>query len=283
MSEYEITEAFTRLGSTVRSLDSDLEDATKAIAELRGQMSDCARTVRRLTGRVTWLENRLRASDAELADFDSVDGDLHRLAATAERGRLASARLLPAADRKRCETLVAQLELAMREHRDAAAQMMTLASTLQTGTPDQHAPVAGTVPLVQGRLEAARTAIASVRSDAAAAQDRLDEDDALYASLLDRIEAGLSAHTALTIRTRTTVVEAVRDGLLPPAWFAAALGYAPGPDAAAWYQAAADVLAYRVAYGIADAELPLGLEPEGDAPEHRRTEYARLLGLLREI
>jgi hypothetical protein len=278
--EYEIEQ----LSGVSRRLDGDLDDAVTAIEALRGQVADSARAVRRLTGRVVWLENRLRAADdAPTADFDTVDGDLRRLAATAERGRIAAARLLPAAERKRDETLVARLELGMREHRDAAAQMMTLAAQLQTGTPDQHAPLAGTVPLVAGRLESARSAIGAVRKDAAGALERLEEDDALAERLSDVIGAGISAQTALTIRTRTLVVDAVRDGRLPPAWFAAALGYGPGPDAATWYQAAADVLAYRVTYGIADGELPLGPEPGADAPEHRRAEHARLLGILRDI
>ncbi len=284
----ELSTTVTDLESFKSGAEQQLDDLGGDVRELELDMQSVLRAVRRLAGRVGWLEQRLVASGAaELVDLDAVDGDLRRLAAAAESGREAEAGLMPSAHRAAREQLVARFETAKRQ-RDAAQQLVLESSGHLANLPvtaGQHRDAAEGFTTVGGRLKAAQRTVGELSASAGDAARALAEDDAARARVEERITAGRDAATALATRLRTRLIEVVgREDALLPGWFSLELGSGPGSaDVAQWAALGARVLAYRITYGITDRQRALGAGPGAGAPEWRRQEHLALRQALDDL
>lgn len=96
-----------------------------------------------------------------------------------------------------------------------------------------------------------------LKAGAAAAQQRLEADDARRRQYGPAIAARDTAWSTLRTRLRTTIATAIeRDELLPP-WFLNHVGPTPpGEKQQHWWDTATDVLAYRITYQVNDSSEP---------------------------
>jgi hypothetical protein len=98
------------------------------------------------------------------------------------------------------------------------------------------------------------------------------------------IAAGERAWEALQAALRVRVADAVGEGALLPAWFTSVLGpIPPAEDTRSWMEAATDLLAYRVTYGVDDPASALGPEPAVEASARRRAWHQQLRRRLRDL
>jgi hypothetical protein len=86
----------------------------------------------------------------------------------------------------------------------------------------------------------------------------LADDDRRRAASLELIQAEEEAREVLRRKLRDRISEALVQRRLLPVWLTAELGYGPKGDAAAWLDIGADVLMYRIVYGVRDPVVALG-------------------------
>ena len=94
--------------------------------------------------------------------------------------------------------------------------------------------------------------------------DELKADDAAAAEMIDVLDAGVAAHRRLAAKVRARLIDEVERGSVLPAWFLRAFGPTPptrAPDPDLWYGLAAEVLAYRIIYGVRADDTALGARP----------------------
>ncbi|HWG28501.1 hypothetical protein [Actinospica sp.] len=255
------------------------------------------RTLRRLTARVAWLEERLSESGAlPAADLDSTDEETHELAAAVLAGCDAEERLLAQRERAAFQAAVewyARLERQRDEAERAVLEIGAAAGSTARTDPLHVKRLAG-FAAVERRLAEASDAAEGYASTARTARTRLAADAALRAELAELIDAGGEAGLSLAVRLRDRLAAELGRGTLLPAWFTGELG--PGPSEAVpgmprpaisaapgWFEVAVAALAYRTVYGVDDASTLLGTEPGPGAPKHRRVAHRRLRGWLARL
>lgn len=277
----------TNLTNLAAELSAEQQERTWQFDQMREAAQDAqrdlaglARSSRRLAARVRWLEQRLRAdSEVPQADLDQHDPELLDLAGAVLAGRNAEEGLLGGPELESVQHIVdsfARLEL---ERDQAMADMLAVSAALESTRRDdpERAREVARFGAAEQRLAFSRAAVDENVHFARAARDRLAQNDERRTALAPVIDAGLQAQDALETGLRNQLSATVAGGALPPTWFTADLGPAPTTGAeSAWLAAAADALAYRLVYGIADSSSVLGPRPGESEPKHQAGEYDRL-------
>lgn len=257
------------------------------------------RTLRRLTARVAWLENRLAESGTlPSADLDSTDEETRRLAATILAGCDAEERLLVERDRAAFRAAVEWFKRLERERDEAAREMLEIgaAAGSTARTDPEHVRQVARFADAEQRLAAAEDAVDGYAPTARTARGRLTADDALREELAETVDAGGEAGLLLAVRLRDRLAAEVSRGTLLPGWFTSEFGPEPSgagdglsartaarSGAPGWFEVAVAALAYRTVYAIDDASALLGAEPGPGTPKHQRVAHRRLRGWLARL
>lgn len=249
---------------------------------------EVVRTLRRLTARVDWLEQRFRETgDLPTADLALDGGRLDDLAEAVFAGRDAQECLLDAGARARLTADLDEFARLELERDEAAEHVMTIGKVLQATRRDDplHLSHAERFASAERRLTAATGAVARRQASARASAARLVDDDERTTSLAPMIDAGRRADADMAALLRDAVQAEVERHALMPSWFADALGHAPGwvVSGAEWLEVAALVLAYRVVYEVSDEQEALGVEPVVGPRRHQFDEFQRLRGVLKGL
>lgn len=264
-----------------------------------GPTSDVVRTLRRLTARVGWLEDRLRESGTvPSADLDSADEAMRDLAAAVSAGCDAEERLLGERDRAAYDAALDWFSRLERERDEATNEMLEISAALgsTSRTDPVHVRQLAKFADAERRLAGAEEAVDAYGSTAQSAYNRLATDKELREELAATIEAGGDASSALVVRLRTRLATELGRGALMPAWFSGELGPGPGQardavgvrqsaefSAPSWFEVAIAALAYRAVYEVDDATSLLGAEPAAGMPRHRAAAYRRLRSWLARL
>lgn len=278
-------------------IDQPPHDAVPSpVAELP---SSVLKTLRRLTARVAWLEDRLRESDAvPSADLDSTDDEARELAVRITAGCDAEERLLAERDRAIFQTAVERFDQLERQRDEAGREMLEIGAAVGSTarTDPAHVRELARFTAAERRLAEAGDAVDGYASTARSAHALLATDAALRAEMAETIEAGAEASLELAVRLRDRLADELGRGALLPGWFTGELG--PGPScsgenlgarefarsaAPGWFEVAVAALAYRTVYGVDDTSSLLGIEPGPSAPKHRRVAHGRLRGWLTRL
>jgi hypothetical protein len=262
-----------QLHNTVSTIESDLESLTKQLAKI--------------ADRTAWMERHIRANGtARVADFDTHPTSLRELTTAVRRGQSLAAQLL---DEQTRVSLERTLEQATKRHAKLEELTATaleankvLVSTPYDTSEHQAAAAQFRTAFVERKKLAVTHSEKAVEVDTA--RRKLAAANKLRDTHAPDIEAGKTAKRVLRTRMRTTVVEAIGDGALPPVWFSTALGVAAPHDGTdTWLDLATDVLAHRALYNITDPVLALGPEPNTSASTAERTAYRRLTHQLQNL
>ena len=257
------------------------------------------RTLRRLTARVAWLEDRLCESGAlPSADLDSSDEETRTLAATVLAGCDAEERLLVERDRAAFRAAVEWFDRLKRERDEADRELLGIgaAAGSTARTDPAHVRELARFTAAEQRFAEAGDAVDGYAPTARTARGRLAADEALREELAETIDAGGEAGLILAVRLRDRLAAELSRGTLLPGWFTGELGPGPsgtgdglgaravaGSAAPGWFEVAVAALAYRTVYGVDDAGSLLGAEPGPSAPKHRRVAHRRLRGWLARL
>lgn len=249
---------------------------------------EVVRTLRRLTARVDWLEQRFRESgDLPTAALDLGGQDLDDLAEAVFAGRDAQECLLDAGVRERLAADLDEFARLELERDEAAENVMTIGKVLQATRRDDplHLSHAERFSAAERRLAVATEVVRGRQAAARSSAARLVDDDERGTALAPLIEAGRRADADLATLLRDLVQAEVERHALMPAWFADALGHAPGwaVSGSEWLEVAALVLAYRVVYEVSDGQEALGAEPAAGPRKHQFDEFQRLRGVLKGL
>lgn len=245
----------------------------------QGTATDMVRTVRRLTARVEWLEEQLRASGTiPVADLDSADDALLDLADAVLNGRDAEEKLLEPSARAALQAAVDRFARLEQDREQATGEVLAISAAVESSarTDPVHVHHLSRFATAEQQLAVATAAVADHAPSARASKKRLAEDDEMRAALAETIAAGIKAEAALNTRLRTRIAGEASRGALMPSWFSAALGPAPARAAAVWFDLAVRSLAYRFIYDVTDTGSLLGPEPAAAAPKHQRSSHDRL-------
>ncbi|MDQ1290111.1 MAG: hypothetical protein QG622_3677 [Actinomycetota bacterium] len=281
-----IVEAINQLDEDVERLVTERGETGAALGRHERDLRELTATVKRLSAQVTWIEQHIRSSGtAQVLDLDHVEEELGALAATADAGHRAADQLLSTFER-------AALEASVTDHRDAAARSraavrslldscVRLVATVQ-GDPEHRQARSDYLAARGARAEALRE-VDLLAPDAEEARERLSADDTERARLAPTVTAGERADVELLTRLRTKLTAAVGEGALLPAWLTEPLGpRPPAGESRRWMDVAAGIMAYRITYGVDDAEDPLGDLPES-VGGYRRRWHADLGRGIREL
>lgn len=282
---------------TVEPMDPTLPlDSADLVGGAPGQPPNLARTLRRLTARVAWLEERLcEAGTLAPADLDRVDAETAQLAAAVLAGSDAEERLLAQRERAAFQAAVEWYDQLERERDEATRELLAIgaAAGSTARTDPVHVRQVARFAAAEQRLAEASDAAEGYASTARNARGRLAADEALRAELAETIDLGVEAASSLAGRLRDRLAAELSRGTLLPTWFTGELGpgparpsASPGPaghGGAGWLEVAVAALAYRTVYGVDDASTLLGPEPGPTAPQHRRVAHRRLRSWLARV
>jgi chromosome segregation ATPase len=301
-----------RVSNPVSRLADQVSTVEIEISSLSGQVDDVTRDVRRLLdeeavheeqleehgqrlrtlgedietlrARSQWLEQHLRAADpARTANLDQVTQDVRKLAATAEKGQAAQARIMSDTERSVVASTVRAHAAAVKELAQAVDQILTASTVLaetRIGSNDHQAARSSFLYATATRSRA-RNTIAALTQDARAGVTRLAADDVERAQTAATIQSGQRARAELMTRLRTRLAEAVGQALFLPVWLTRAMGLTPPASGAErWLDVASEIWAYRVTYRVTDPVSALGSLPAG-ASSWRRAWHHRLQSDIR--
>jgi hypothetical protein len=208
------------------------------------------------------------------------------VAAVASAGLNARTHLMSAEERSGLQAVVAEHAAVSREQVGRLEEALAASRTIaEVGPADEaHEAAVTTFRTAAKAWEAAWARTADLADRAEDAQQRLAEDDRRRIRQADVIAAGERAWEALQAALRVRVADAVGEGALLPAWFTSVLGpIPPAEDTRSWMEAATDLLAYRVTYGVDDPASALGPEPAVEASARRRAWHQQLRRRLRDL
>jgi hypothetical protein len=281
-----LVQAVARIDDEVDRLQAERTETGSALSRHDQQLRELSAAVRRLSTQVSWIEQHIRSSGAaQSVILDRPDPELDALAASAESGRRAWEGLLSTFARTSLETTVATHRDAVAQHRAAVGELLETCATLAETDPDEPADVQARTVYRHARasLISAEQRIAEVSHHAQAGRATLAEDDRVRERTRSTIADGEQAQARLLTRVRTRLATAVGEGALLPPWLTTPLGPMPPADVAQrWMDVAAGLIAYRITYGVDDAENALGQLPE-PAPDHRRRWHEDLRRGVREL
>lgn len=259
-----------------------------ALASTERDTAELARTTRRLTARVGWLEDRLRASGTiPVADLEAISPESKDLAETVLAGRDAEESLLDPAELATLATTVDSFARLGEERDQAAEDVLNISADLESSsrTDPTHAHQLARFGAAEQRLAFATKAVADNLRFARSAQARLALDTESRAELTPTITVGQEAQEALEAELRTRLTDEVARGALLPPWFSTDLGPEPLDEASAttWLTTAANALTHRLVYTVTHPQSLLGPPPTPADPKHRVTDHARLTADLNDL
>ncbi|WP_331723980.1 hypothetical protein [Streptomyces sp. NBC_00005] len=281
----EVDSLRSKLGQ-VEDLDYELRDIRDDIARLqsevgelgddvRSDISDTDRALKRLTGRVQALEAHFRASEgAPVADFDTIGADWRQLAQIADRGRRVRAGLLSDAQREAHQSAIRVYQHALEErdvHRGRVIEACGILATTPLTIP-AHAQAGAEFGQSRTLADSHDQRAKRLTAGAQKAQAELAQDDVLRQAKASLIDKGARAERKLHGVLHGRLADSIRGRALLPVWFVTVLG--PVPPAAKtqeWTDLAIQVLAYRITYDVTDQVVALGPEPDEYVP--RRTPW----------
>lgn len=283
---FDLEQADEALQERVQELEGDrdamrreLSELAETIEEHEGTGDEHADLIDELQERVTWLEGVVAAAGlVSVADFDTFTDEDARLAKVARLGHEAALKLLTDHERAMRKATIEHLARRQSDYQAALTKASAAALTLgEIGLDDpQHAEV-------RAAYRAARKALPAPVTDherrrAADAAEELAGDDIARQELGGVVRRGETAARDLLTRTRTRVVEALGRSLMMPPWFAANVGRtAPRANPDRWITLAAEVLIYRLTYGLMDDQVrPLGPRPNAERDPSRQAFHGRL-------
>jgi hypothetical protein len=251
---------------TERALSEvDLDEMDSDLREAGSSISDLAKQVDTLKAQVAWLTRIVvHAGLAPAADLAFTASD-RTLAAAVARGREARERMLSASERSGRELLVQESEQVAAANAAAVERAVTATKAMAETHRSDPAHTAASQALTQAQREIDRTAARhkQIAQDAAGYARELAADAALDEETKAVRAKGRAAHGQLTTRLRKRVADEVERGAVMPDWFAAAFGpTAPEKDPGRWYDAAAEVLVYRLVYNIEQQDSAIGPAPK---------------------
>ncbi|MGC5041038.1 hypothetical protein ACLQ2C_36485 [Streptomyces sp. DT73] len=269
--------------SDLRRIEDDLGTLRNELTELdddvRGDIHDTDRALKRLTGRIQILEaHLLAAGGAPRADLDTIDPEWRKLARTADHGWRIRSDQLPQHHRDVHRAKIRAHEDAVGErdaHRDKAIEAAGVLA-MQPRTSRQFKQAVMDFSASHSLAEKHHQRAQKLAGPAQAAQTALDQDDSVRQANASLIEQGDKAERKLNWLLRGRLADAIRDRALLPMWFVTVLGpVPPAHKTQEWMDHATQVLAYRVTYGVTDQAVALGATPDKYVP--RRTEWRREL------
>jgi hypothetical protein len=276
-------------------IDGHIEQLRRTLRTVEGRsaaaddaMRELGAVVKRLDARVEWLERNIRLNDAGavVVELDEVPPDLVHFAEIAEAGHVARSHLMSAAVRSGLESAVEAHADAVRGQAQQLAVALAASRTLADTDPgdEPHVEAIGEFRRSVAGMAAAGDQARALAREAVEASERLHTDDELRAAHAEVIAQGDRAWARLVQGLRSIVADAVGEGALLPAWFTTVLGpIPPAEDTRAWMDAATQLLAYRVTYGVTDPIVPLGFEPGEQHTGRRRAWHQQLKRQLREL
>jgi hypothetical protein len=257
----EAERARAEMAAQVETLEEQARDTEEANEATAAELAEIRQQLRNLTGRLRWLEHHVTTAEGlEPADLGAMPA-APQLATRIKQGDRARAALLADTERQQLSGQVAhyeQLRQLQLRHRDEALGYSEIIAATAPGDADRG-DAADRFATARDQHKTFAAKARQQKSAADAARARLLADDRRRGELGPAITDGENAQSALRTEARVVVSGAVERRALLPVWFTTALGYEPPPSGAGlWLEAAAGLLAYRVAYGISDAVTALG-------------------------
>lgn len=245
-------------------------------------------TLEQLENRVTALERLAWGGRDETVPLDDCDPELRRLAAIAETGQELTARLAGPEIRAACERAIATWDDWHRRNRELLGVALTASHTIAITSADQRGRAHAVVAFREAGNELARLAAQrqGYLNAATHARRQLDQDQQVRDQHEREIEAGHEAWVTLLARLRMRSASALERGEPVPSWLVLAIGPPTVGASARWRDLAADLLAYRITYGVLGGREPLGAAPTSDDSTRRRrwhTELTRRLQSWHEV
>jgi hypothetical protein len=275
-----------RLDTELDRFRSQAAELARRVAGYEARLRDTTRRMDRLEPRLEWLERtgRIR-SGAHEVDLDHPDDTVLSLREAVSTGRRTADDLLGEQDRERAAAEVERHQQAWHAAHDRVADATAAAGTLATAPGADDPRPAGEYRRAlrefaqqQARLRDAAAEEQRLREPARLAQQRLDRDTRARASTAALSAAAEAAGERLREIAEHRVEEACSTGAVPPLWFWETFYPGPRPrPSGSWERLAADVLAYRLAWGVR-APSPLGDGPRGEEASGGRLEEYRALG-----
>ena len=207
-----------------------------------------------------------RAGLAPQADLDVVDPQDAALIAQVMRGREARNQLISNAERAAKLAMLSESAHANLDRLDTVATAVEAAKAVGRTRPRDTDYKQAAADLLEAReaVERANALCMRLTVQATRSADELKADDATAAEMIDVLDAGVAAHRRLAAKVRARLIDEVERGSVLPAWFLRAFGPTPptrSPDPDLWYSLAAEVLAYRIIYGVRADDTALGARP----------------------
>lgn len=250
--------------------------------------SDGRTTLEQLENRVAALERLAWGGRDDAVALDDCDPELRRLAAIAETGQELTARLAGPEVRSACERAIATWDDWHRRNRELLGVALAASHTISITSADQRGRTHAVVAFREAGTELAQLAAQrqGILNAATHARRQLDQDQQVGDQHAGEIEAGHEAWVTLMARLRMRSASALERGEPMPSWLVLAIGPPTVGASARWRDLAADLLAYRITYGILGSREPLGPVPTSDDSTRRRrwhTELTRRLQSWHEV
>jgi hypothetical protein len=252
----------------MHELVDEIAQLHTSVNELSTTTEDVAGSVRGLADRIRLLERRLRSSGKiAVVDLDHWPTSCSLQATAIRAGKDAQSDVLQRELQDQWKAQINQPELLRNTMRANRATALDAARTL---TELDHANIEGWQRAVNAwniaitaRAEAAKK-LKEAEKAAQQARHELEAALARHKVAQPKVKLGTEARTALLIRIRTRISDAIHSDLLFPAWFEMALGSgAPTANTQSWIDTAVALVAYRLVNNIDDQVSALGQRPSG--------------------
>jgi hypothetical protein len=186
-------------------------------------------------------------------ELDFAGPGLAALAAMAERGECIERGLLTPELRATCEATLAGWRLEADRYQSVRARAVTAGRTIATTGADQSGYRAAVREFgtARAQLTAMRPQYQRVHNSAVSANSQLEHDRRERARHHREIQDGRRARVELGELLGSRLAEALEWDWPLPEWFTSVLGSGPPEQGEpGWRSAAAQVLAYRMTYGV---------------------------------
>lgn len=273
---------FSQAQQDAEILRSRVGEAERRQGDHQDALQDLAARMHRTKTSLDRIERRIRASgEVEVVDLDAVGTELRGAAGLAAASEAAREQWLSEDDRQMRTDQIAAHDQAVTDARRNARKAIEACADLAALDWDasSHRAVRARYHRACTDWNQARLRITSSVGAARQAQSELCDDDARRAADAETINFGDQAWILLITRLRTSIAQACAGRKLLPVWLDTQLGSTPPVgEAERWLDAATDLLAYRITYGVTDPLSALGqMPPDADA---RRSAWHRRLRIV---
>lgn len=262
---------------SVEEIAETMEELRRTVKEIGGDTSTTVVSTSQLDQRLRLIERRVRTSaGTKTADLDSWPASCRDLLHAIRTGDDRRPQLLHEYQRNAREFRIKEpvrLEELRQKHFKAgaaAAHGMARAHDEEAWRQSRTAWNAAVTALQELAPKLDEAGENAVRE-----RKELEEAISAHNAAVPVVLEGERCRTALEVKVRTRLGEALRDDLLLPGWFERVLGpTAPSEDTELWLTTAVNVIIYRLQYKITDPVVALGPRPGGSG--HQQTQFDRL-------